>query len=310
MHKTSAWPLSQAYVALIVYASLYPFSGWHDQGVNPLEFLWSPLPRYWTGFDVTANALGYGPLGFLLALSFLRRGSIGPVPTTRTRAITVATLAAAVLSLSMEVLQNYLPSRVSSNVDFGLNVLGALVGRGSGRRAGTGRRHRPLEPLSGALVRRGRQRRPGAAGAVAFRAAVPAGGAARPGPGLRAAGVRAGRVAAGHALPGMAAGARHRVAAAGAGRRTDLRGPGPVDPLPAGLLDHPPDGAPGGVCVGDAGRRNRRDGPVGCAQLGALARLGLAQPAGMAGPGCGPGAGRWCRWPCPGAAAPRCCCWH
>ncbi|MEO8653773.1 MAG: VanZ family protein [Ramlibacter sp.] len=128
MHKTSAWPLSQAYVALIVYASLYPFSGWHDQGINPLEFLWSPLPRYWTGFDVTANAVGYGPLGFLLGLSFLRRGSIGPVPTTRTRAITVATLAAAVLSLSMELLQNYLPSRVSSNVDFGLNVLGALVG--------------------------------------------------------------------------------------------------------------------------------------------------------------------------------------
>lgn len=128
MHKTSAWPLSQAYVALIFYASLYPFSGWHDQGVNPLDFLWSPLPRYWTWFDVTANALGYGPLGFLLALSFLRRGSIGPVPTTRSKAIIVATLAAAVLSLSMEGLQNYLPSRVSSNVDFGLNVLGALVG--------------------------------------------------------------------------------------------------------------------------------------------------------------------------------------
>lgn len=128
MHKTSAWPLSQAYVALIVYASLYPFSGWRDQGIDPIEFLWSPLPRYWTWFDVTANALGYGPLGFLMALSFLRRDSIGAVRTTRTTAITVATLAAAVLSLSMETLQNYLPSRVSSNVDFGLNVLGALVG--------------------------------------------------------------------------------------------------------------------------------------------------------------------------------------
>lgn len=128
MHKTSAWPLSQAYVALIVYASLYPFSGWRDQGVNPLEFLWSALPRYWTVFDVTANALGYAPLGFLLALSFLRRGSHGSAPTSRTAAITVAILSAAVLSLSMEILQNYLPSRVSSNVDFGLNVLGALVG--------------------------------------------------------------------------------------------------------------------------------------------------------------------------------------
>jgi VanZ family protein len=128
VHKTSAWPLSQAYVALIVYASLYPFSGWRDQGINPLEFLWSPLPRYWTWFDVTANALGYGPLGFLLALSLLRGDRIGAVRTTRATAITVTTLAAAVLSLSMETLQNYLPSRVSSNVDFGLNVLGALVG--------------------------------------------------------------------------------------------------------------------------------------------------------------------------------------
>ncbi len=126
MHKTSAWPLSQAYVALIVYASLYPFSGWRDQGVNPFEFLWSPLPRYWTWFDVAANALGYAPLGFLLALSFLRRGSQGT--SRRTAVITVTALSAAVLSLSMETLQNYLPSRVSSNVDFGLNVLGALVG--------------------------------------------------------------------------------------------------------------------------------------------------------------------------------------
>ncbi len=128
MHKTSAWPLSQAYVALIVYASLYPFSDWQFQGVNPFEFLRSPWPRYWTWFDVAANAMGYGPLGFLLALSYLRRGTIGTLPATRMRAVTVATMAAALLSLTMEVLQNYLPSRVSSNVDFGLNSLGALLG--------------------------------------------------------------------------------------------------------------------------------------------------------------------------------------
>ena len=35
MHKTSAWPLAEAYAALIVYASLYPFSGWRDQGISP-----------------------------------------------------------------------------------------------------------------------------------------------------------------------------------------------------------------------------------------------------------------------------------
>jgi VanZ family protein len=128
MHKTSAWPLSQAYVALIVYASLYPFSGWRDQGIAPWAFLWSPLPRYWTGFDVAANAVGYGPLGFLMALAFLRRGAQRFLPTGRTAAVTVAVLAAGFLSLCMESLQAYLPYRVSSNVDFGLNVLGALVG--------------------------------------------------------------------------------------------------------------------------------------------------------------------------------------
>jgi VanZ family protein len=127
-HKTSAWPLSQAYVALIVYASLYPFSGWRDQGIAPWEFLWSPLPRYWTGFDLAANVAGYVPLGFLLALSFLRRGRERFAPTTDLAAIVVATLAAAVLSLSMEALQTYLPSRVASNVDFALNVAGAFLG--------------------------------------------------------------------------------------------------------------------------------------------------------------------------------------
>jgi VanZ family protein len=128
MHKTSAWPLSQAYAALVVYASLYPFSGWRDQGIAPWAFLASPLPKYWTGFDVAANVVGYMPLGFLLALSFLRRGKERFTPSTRFSAITVATLTAAVLALAMEALQSYLPSRVASNVDFALNVCGALSG--------------------------------------------------------------------------------------------------------------------------------------------------------------------------------------
>jgi VanZ family protein len=128
MHKTSAWPLSQAYATLIVYASLYPFTGWRDQGIAPWEFLWSPLPKYWTGFDVAANAGGYVPLGFLLALGFVRRGGQSPVPTGRMAAIAVATLTATALALVMEALQTYLPSRVPSNVDFVLNVAGALAG--------------------------------------------------------------------------------------------------------------------------------------------------------------------------------------
>ena len=127
-HKTSAWPLTQAYALLIVYASLYPFAGWRDQGIAPWEFLWSPWPKYWTGFDVAANVSGYVPLGFLLALSFVRRGSPRFAPQSTAAAVGVATLTAAVLAFVMESLQTYLPARVPSNVDFGLNTAGALLG--------------------------------------------------------------------------------------------------------------------------------------------------------------------------------------
>lgn len=119
--KTASWPLALATVCLIVYASLYPFADWRNQGISPLNFLMAPLPRYWTGFDVGINLAGYMPIGFLLALSALRSG--------RTRwAVSVAVLSAGALSLGMETLQSYLPSRVPSNVDFALNTAGAWLG--------------------------------------------------------------------------------------------------------------------------------------------------------------------------------------
>jgi len=121
MHKTSAWPLALMYIGLIFYASLYPFADWRFQGVVPWAFLSSPLPKYWTGFDVAINVLGYMPLGFLLVLSAVRTGK-APY------AVVLATLMAGLLSLTMESLQNYLPARVPSNVDLGLNVLGAWLG--------------------------------------------------------------------------------------------------------------------------------------------------------------------------------------
>ncbi|MDD2927187.1 VanZ family protein [Rhodoferax sp.] len=121
MHKTSAWPLAWVYLGLIVYASLYPFAYWRDQGVDPWFFLLAPPPRYWTAFDVVANVLGYMPLGFLLALSALRTG--------RGRlAFRLALLAGTGLSLLMETLQTYLPDRVPSNLDLILNVVGTLLG--------------------------------------------------------------------------------------------------------------------------------------------------------------------------------------
>jgi VanZ family protein len=121
MHKTSAWPLSLVYIGLIVYASLYPFSDWRNQGIAPWDYLGAPLPRYWTGFDLASNVLGYAPLGFLLALSALRTARGG-------KAVLRATLSAGALSLLMEALQSYLPARVPSSVDFVLNLGGAWLG--------------------------------------------------------------------------------------------------------------------------------------------------------------------------------------
>lgn len=121
MHKTAAWPLSLVYAGLIVYASLYPFGEWHDRGVAPWDFLASPWPQYWTGFDLVSNVLGYAPLGFLLALSAMRTGR-------GDHAVRSAALVGALLSLLLEGLQVYLPARVPSNLDWALNVLGSGLG--------------------------------------------------------------------------------------------------------------------------------------------------------------------------------------
>ncbi|RYF22262.1 MAG: VanZ family protein [Comamonadaceae bacterium] len=122
MHKTSAWPLALLYAALIVFASLFPFYGWREQGISPLVFFTAPMPPpYWTWFDVNINIAGYAPLGFLLALALQRTG-------WPRAAIAVAALAGTLLSLLMECLQIYLPRRVPSNMDLALNALGALLG--------------------------------------------------------------------------------------------------------------------------------------------------------------------------------------
>ncbi len=121
VQRTTAWPLALTAICLIIYASLYPFTEWRDQGISPFRFLSAPLPQYWTGFDVAVNVVGYAPLGFLLALSALRSRRLP-------WAVTVAVLGAALLSLAMETLQSYLPSRVPSNVDLALNTTGAWLG--------------------------------------------------------------------------------------------------------------------------------------------------------------------------------------
>lgn len=120
--KTSAWPLTVMYALLVIFATLFPFSGWRAQGIDPLVFLLAPLPPpYWTGFDVSSNLVGYFPLGFLLALALLRTG-------WGRWGLVVAAGAGILLSLGLEFLQIYLPQRVPSNLDLSLNSAGAVIG--------------------------------------------------------------------------------------------------------------------------------------------------------------------------------------
>jgi VanZ family protein len=121
-HRSSAVPLAWLYAALIVYASLYPFEGWRNPAVGPLDFLGGGWPRYWTGFDVLSNLLGYLPLGALVFVALLRIGHRPAIAAWPALAL------AGLLALAMEVLQNYLPRRIPSSLDLGLNIAGAGLG--------------------------------------------------------------------------------------------------------------------------------------------------------------------------------------
>ncbi len=118
-----ALPLALVYCGLVAYASLYPFVGWQSQGVMPWAFALAPLPKYWSGYDVAINVIGYVPLGFLTAIAWHGRAGHG-----RTHSVWFATLFALTLSFAMEALQTYLAPRVASNVDWALNTLGGYVG--------------------------------------------------------------------------------------------------------------------------------------------------------------------------------------
>jgi VanZ family protein len=132
--------LAVAYALLTAYASLHPLAGWRDTGAPALDFLAAAWPRYYTGFDLAANILAYVPLGFLLVPALQARLGIAA-------AALLAALAGAGLSLGLETLQNFLPSRVPSNIDLACNSIGAMIGAAAGMNWGRelvdgGRLHR------------------------------------------------------------------------------------------------------------------------------------------------------------------------
>lgn len=122
--------LALAYLVLVVYASLHPFSGWRDLGVSPLAYLSAGWPRWWTGFDLVVNVLVYVPLGYLLTLALSRR-------TGRWLPALLGALLAATLSFCMETAQTWLPTRVASNLDLACNAAGGVIGAFAAWASGT-----------------------------------------------------------------------------------------------------------------------------------------------------------------------------
>ncbi|HEY5761772.1 MAG TPA: VanZ family protein [Rhodocyclaceae bacterium] len=115
--------LALSAAALIAAGSLYPFSGWQSNGLPPWAFLFSGWPRYWTGNDLAVNVLAYLPLGTLVGIGLSRR--LRSLP-----AALAAWLSCVLLSLVVEMLQHYLPSRIPSQFDLICNAAGAALGVG------------------------------------------------------------------------------------------------------------------------------------------------------------------------------------
>jgi VanZ family protein len=113
-------------VLLVVYATLYPFSGWRNVGLSPFAYLTGPWPRYITGFDIAVNLAGYVPFGLIAIVALYPR--VRGLP-----AFLLAVAAAAALSLVMEAGQSYLPARFPTNLDVLCNVGGAALGAALGQ---------------------------------------------------------------------------------------------------------------------------------------------------------------------------------
>jgi len=112
--------LLAVFVGLIAYVSLFPFR-FDPHGPSLLEALrylkWERASRS----DMFENVLLYLPFGFCAVLTFEPR--LG-----RRAAVILAVPSGAALSLTMELLQASIATRVTSLTDLTCNAIGALVG--------------------------------------------------------------------------------------------------------------------------------------------------------------------------------------
>jgi glycopeptide antibiotics resistance protein len=117
--------LAAAYTAVILHFSLRPYTGWRSPDAAAWDYWMSPkilpLPHFFP-VDAFLNFMAYIPLG-ALALWCL---------PSKWRGFTWigggVWLACTGLSLSLELTQAFLPSRVSSKADLLFNSTGAAIG--------------------------------------------------------------------------------------------------------------------------------------------------------------------------------------
>ena len=112
--------LAALYGLAIVYASLQPFANWMAPSSGTAYFLFAPWPPRWVRYDIVTNFVAYVPFGFFVALVPRRRP-----PRAR---LAIAVGAGAFLSLAMETLQMFLPTRDASVADLLSNTAGAALG--------------------------------------------------------------------------------------------------------------------------------------------------------------------------------------
>ena len=109
-------------------------------------FLTSPAKEFQASWgyvkDILLNVGGFVPLGFV-ACAYLALGR------SRGKAIVFTIFAAGMLSIAIEVLQAYIPRRVSGMTDIITNTLGATLGAALARPGGV---RRLLELLSGDII--------------------------------------------------------------------------------------------------------------------------------------------------------------
>lgn len=119
-------------IAALLYAvglaliTLSPLTDWHFVPEAPWRFLDQPWPKYWTGFDVLVNVLAYIPLGLLASRAILYRfrdSAWGPLASFMMSGLTCI-----LISILLEGLQTYLPSRRPSILDVVSNATGAMMG--------------------------------------------------------------------------------------------------------------------------------------------------------------------------------------